>query len=205
LRKLVTLGVLAALLVGADAGARRVAEAKVEQRARAQAPGSQAVEARIGSFPFLPRLLLSGSVPEVALHLEQVTTGPVDLAVVDIDLRGVVLDRDALLAGSPELQDITGGTVNVELDAGAIERVVRLPVSVGDGAVRVRFRGLEVAVRPEAGQDGSLVLRAGRLPPLRVPLARSRLVSCAAARVTVEGERVRLSCDVTEVPPALRG
>ena len=203
--KLVALAVVLALLAGGDTAARQVAEGKVEERARAEARGATAVRASIRSFPFVPRLLLAGSVAEVDLHLEQVTTGPIDLAVVDVDLHGVELDRDALLAGSPELRDIARGTVNVELDAEAIERVVRLPVSVRDGAVRVRFRGLEVAVRPEAGPDGSLVLRAGRLPPLRVPLARSRLVSCAAARATVVGERVRLSCDVTEVPPALQG
>ena len=177
----------------------------MEERARAEAGQVGSVAARIRSFPFLPRLLLAGSVPGVDVHLEQVTSGPLDLAAVDVDLRGVLLDRDALFAGTPELRDIEGGTVTVELDAAAIEQVVRLPVSIGGGAVRVRLRGMEVVARPEAGRDGSLVLRAGRLPPLRVPLTRSRLISCAAARVTVEGERIQLSCDVTEVPPALQG
>ena len=206
MRKLVVvLGVVAAVLVVGDVAARRVAEGRVEERARTEAREARSVDARIGSFPFLPRLLLAGSVPEVDVHLVEVTSGPLDLAAVDVDLRGVRLDRGALFSGVAELQGIDGGTVTVDLDAAAISRALRLPVSIGGGALRVRFRGLEVSARPEAGEDGSLVLRASRLPALRVSLTRSRLVSCAAARATVVGDRVRLACDVTEVPPALRG
>lgn len=205
MRKLVVLGVVAAVLVGADVAARRVAEGEVEQRARAEAKDARSVDASIASFPFLPRLLLAGSVPEVGVHLVEVTSGPLDLAAVDVDLRGVRLDRGALFSGVAELQGIDGGTVTVDLDAAAISRALRLPVSISGGALRVRFRGLEVSARPEAGEDGSLVLRAARLPRLRISLTRSRLVSCAAARATVEGDRVRLACDVTDVPPGLRG
>lgn len=205
MRKLVVLGVLAALLVAADMTARRVAEAKVEDRARAEATDARSVHARIRSFPFLARLLLDGSVSEVDVHLVQVTSGRLDLAAVDVDLHGVLLDRGALLSGVAELHGIDRGTVTVDLDAAAIGRVLHLPVTIANGEVRVRFLGVNVVARPEAGPDGSLVLRAGRLPPLRISLTRSRLVSCAAARATVEGDRVRLSCDVTEIPPGLRG
>ena len=194
-----------ALLVVGDLSARRLAENRLEQRARSEAGQPGSVDARIRSFPFLARLLFSSTVAEVQVHLLDVDSGPLDLAVVDVDLRGVRLDRGKMLSGEAELEDIDGGTVTVELDAAAIGRVVNLPVSISGDRISVRYRGVSVSARPEAGRNGALVLRAGRLPPLTVPVTRSRLVSCAAARATIVDGRVRLACDITEVPPGLQG
>lgn len=194
-----------ALLVVGDLSARRLAENRLEDRARSEAGQPGSVDARIRSFPFLARLLFSSSVAEVEVHLLDVGSGPIDLAAVDVDLRGVRLDRDRMLSGEAELEDIDRGTVTVELDAAAIQGVVNLPVSISGDRITVRYRGVSVSARAEAGRDGALVLRAGRLPPLTVPMTRSRLVSCVAASATIVNNRVRLACDITEVPPGLRG
>lgn len=188
-----------------DLSARRLAENRLEDRARSEAGQPGSVDARIRSFPFLARLVLSSTVAEVDVHLLDVDTGRLDLAAVDVDLRGVRLDRDKMFSGDAELEDIDRGTVTVELDAAAIQRVINLPVSISGDRITVRYRGVSVSARAEAGEDGALVLRAGRLPPLIVPVTRSRLVSCVAARATVVNDRVRLACDITEVPPGLRG
>ena len=197
--------VVLALVVVGDLSARRLAENRLEDRARSEAGQPGSVDARIRSFPVLARLVLSSTVAEVEVHLLDVDSGPVDLAAVDVALRGVRLDRDKMLSGQAELEDIDRGTVTVEIDAAAIEEVVNLPVSISGDRISVRYRGVSVSARAETGRDGALVLRAGRLPPLTVPVARSRLISCVAARATIVNGRVRLACDIAEVPPGLQG
>ncbi len=203
LRKLLALAIVAALLLALDQGARLFAEGKIESRARAEVPQADEVSAEISSFPFLGRLLTSGSVPRVRVRVTEAPVRAVVLAAVDVDLRGVELKRDALFGGDVQLEDIDRGSVAVELDAASISRVVNVPVSVGGGAVRVTVAGRTVTATPEA-RGGSLLLRVAGLPVLTVPIARTSLVSCTAADVAVEGDRVRLTCEVDEVPPGLR-
>ena len=206
MRKLVVvLVVLGVLLVGADFAAKAWAESKLESRARQEARGAASVDAQISSFPFLGRLLVDGSVRRVNVHLEEVASQAVTLSDVDIDLRGVRLDRDGLFSGSVKLTGIDHGTIAVALDDEALGRVLKVPLSVGGGEVSIQVAGRKVPVRPAVGGNGSLVLRAQGVPGFTVPIARSRLVTCAAVTATVEGDQVRLSCEVDEVPPSLRG
>jgi len=84
LRKLLSLAILAVLLLGIDQGARALAEGKLASRAR-QAAGSQAsAEATIASFPFLVRLLTSGSVPRVEVRVNNARAGVLRLSAVDV-------------------------------------------------------------------------------------------------------------------------
>ena len=201
-RALLAAAIVAVVLLGLDLAARAVAEGRLEGRARAEAPGVQSVRARIGSFPFLPRLLVSGSVPAVDVRLDQVPTRFVQLTAVEVGLRGVEVDRDVLLQGETRLNHIDRGTASLELDSGSLSRALRVPVAIAGGQVRARAGPAQVSARPEVGRDGTLVLRVGG-QNLRLPLARTRLLPCAATRAAVVGDRVRLSCDLDEVPPGL--
>ena len=202
MRKVLAVCIVAVLLVSLDVAARSIAEQRIEQRARSEATGAAVVDARVGSFPFVPRLL-AGSVPTVELHLEQVPSRALTLTAVDVDLRGVEVDPGSVLS-RPVVRDLEQGTVSVELDGASLSRALRVPVSVRSGEVRVDVRGRSVPVRAEGGQ-GSLVLRARGLPPFSVPVARTRPWGCGAADVTVRDDRVRLACRVDGVPPVLRG
>ncbi len=192
------------LLVGADVVGRNMAQERIEERARARVPGAGSIDADIDSFPFLPRLFLSGSVSGVGIHLEQVPARSVHLTSVDVDLRGVKLERDSIVSGDPRLESVERGTLSMELDGTALSRALRVPVSVQGGEVRAGAGRAMVRARPEVGRDGALVLRLSGPVPLRVYVPRTSLVDCTATRVAVVGDRVRLSCDLDGVPTVLR-
>ena len=198
------LGVAALLLFlgGAAVASEHLVENRIEARARAEVPEAGSIDASIDSFPFLPRLLAAGSVEEVELHLDQVPTQVARLTAVDVELRGVEVDRDALLSRQVSVNSIQRGTVSAELDAASLSRALGIPVSIQDGEVRAKVGPLTVSARPAVG-NGALVLRLG---PLRrtVSLPRSKLLACDATRAAVVGDRVRLVCEVDEVPPAVR-
>ena len=200
------LGLAAAVLLvaGVDLAAKSVAEGRIEDRARADVPGAGSVEADIDALPFLPGLLVAGTVAKVEVRLRQVPSRAVQLSQVGVALRGVELERDALWSGQARVTSIDRGTVSVELDAAALSRALRVPVTIAGGEVRTRAGRFEVGARPRLGRDGSLVLRSGGAS-VSLPVERTRLRACTASRVDVVGDRVRLSCDLDRVPPVLGG
>lgn len=202
-RALLGIAVVVLVLAGADVVAKRIAEGRIETRARAEVPDAGSVEARIASFPFLPRLLVAGSAGNVGLRFEQVPTRTVRLSAVDLELRGVKVDRDALFSAEASVDSIERGTLSAEIDAASLNRALPVPVSIGGGEVRSRVGPLPVSARPAVGRDGALLLRFGG-SALTVSLPRSEVLACAATRVAVVGDRLRLSCEVDEVPAPVR-
>lgn len=201
----VVVTVFVGLALAFDVVARRVAESTIEDRAVSAAGGAESAEARIRSFPFVPRLLLTGSVPRVNVRLQEVTAGPLDLAAVDLELHGVEMDRDLMLAGRAALEDIDRGTLTLEVEAAAVARAVRLPVGVQGDSVTARVRGRTVTAQVAVASDGALVLRVPPLPAFTVPVVRTPgLLGCASSRAAVRGGSILLSCDLDDVPPALR-
>jgi hypothetical protein len=203
LRAALAVATLLLFLAGSDLAARHLAENGIEARARAEVPEAGSIEADIDSFPFLPRLLAAGSAGDVDLRLDQVPTEAVRLTSVRVELSDVKLARDALFSRQVSVDSIEGGTVSAELDAASLSRALGRQVTVGGGEVRSRVGPANVSARPAVGNDGALVLRLG---PLRLTLAlpRSKLLACSATRAAVVGDRVRLSCDFDDVPPAVR-
>lgn len=207
MRRLVALSAVLVLAAAADQGARVLAEAQLADRARRAADGAGGgaqARASIASFPFLGRLAVSGSIARVRVRVERSLAGPLRLAAVEVDARGVKLDRSRLLAGRVEMEGIDAGTVSVELDGPALSEALKVPVTVAGGRVATRVRGVGVSARPEVDADGSLVLRVAGVPGLTVPLDRVPLAPCAATSVAVAGDRVRLSCRMDRLPPVLR-
>lgn len=204
MRKLVLLAAFVGLLVAGDLVATRVAEGALSDRAREAAGGAASAEATITSWPFVGRLLASGRVARVEVRVEGMSAGPLRLASVEVDASGVAVDRGALFSGGVRLEGIERGSVTVELDAGALAGTLDLPVTIEDGQVRVEVAGVAATARVDVGPEGGLVLRAAGLPGLTVPIVRTRLNPCEATSVAVEGDRVRLTCELDELPEILR-
>lgn len=203
MKKLLALGIVLTALGALDQGARVFAENKLEERARAEVDGVGSVDASISSFPFLGRLLVSGSVPRVEVRADKSELGDLLTADLEVELRGVELDRNALFSGSVKLRDIDAGTVTVELDAAGLGRVLRVPVTIAGGEVRVTVAGRTIAGRATMSA-GALLLEVAGLPAFRVPIARNGLITCTAANAEIKGDTIRLTCEVDEIPPALR-
>lgn len=203
MRKVIVLALLGVVLAAVDQGARVFAEAELAARAGEAATDESATSASITSFPFLGRLLVSGSVAEVRVRVDGPTAGGLRLSTVVVEASGVALDRSRLTSGQVRVEDIDSGSVAVEVDGAALAEAVNLPVTIGDGRVGIGVGGATVTA-DAAIEDGSLVLRVAGAPALRVPVVRTALVPCAVTTLAVVGERVRLACEVDELPEALR-
>jgi len=201
-RKLVFLAAVLALLAGADLAARTAAERRLASRAARAAGPAATAAAEIGSFPFLPGLLLTGSVADVRVRVETVTAGPLVLGAVEVDLDGVRLDRSALYGGRVRLRDIDGGLVTVEVDGSLLTESLDVPVAIEDGILQVVVAGAPVTARAQV-DDGTLVVSVAGRPELRLAVPRTDLSPCRAADVSLAGTRLRLTCRIDDVPAAL--
>lgn len=188
------LGIVVLVLGALDVAARAAAEGQVEDEARAEA-GPAGVAASIRGLPFVPRLLVGAAVPEVRVRVTELVVGRFTFEAVDIRLQGVEVDRDVLVRERRiRLVDIDQGTVSAEVSAPALSEVFGRVLETRGGDL-----GEGVGLRAE-GQR--LVLTVGQRDVAGVVLPEDPLVPCIA-NVTVLAGRVRLSCTIEEVPPAL--
>ena len=206
LRRLLLPLVLAVVVggLGLDVAAKKWAEGQLASKAEDRAGGQATASARISSFPFVGKVLLSGEVSEVDLRMSRVVAEGVALASLDIDVHGVGIDRNKLLSSRKvEVTAISEGTVTVGLDAAGLSQLAHVPVEIAGGAVQVRVAGRMVSATPSIDAAGTLSLRLGALPAVRVRLPKSSLAPCAASSSRVTGGRIEVSCTIHDVPPAL--
>ncbi len=203
IRRFVTLGIVAALLVVGDVSARAFVETKATQRAQLEAPPGSVVTASIGGFPFIPPLMLGGKVSQVGVHLENVTANVVTFATVDLHLHGVELDRAKLFKDRKvRIIDISSGSIDVTVTQQALTSALHVPVSIADGQMTVTILQKSFSVTPSISANGKLTLTgaAGRSLTLTIP--KLDYVPCLG-EITVLAGRLRLSCEIQDVPPAL--
>jgi LmeA-like phospholipid-binding len=185
--------------------ARRWAEGELEDRARqALDPAVEAerVHAAIHSFPFLGRLLASGTVSRIRLAVAPVTTTGLVFDEIEVDLRGVRVDRDLLVRKRQlELTAIDTGTVTAVLTERAVSDAVGVHVTFLPGRVAVTVAGVEVGAAVEA-KDNVLVVTPERGPALRLPIPEVPFLACATSAEVRQGQ-VAVRCTVEDVPPEL--
>lgn len=204
MKKLISLTLFLAILVGVDIGAKSVAEGQLRSRAEQEAPPGSETGASISSFPFLGRLLLLGTIRETSIELRNVSEGTIVFARVALTLRNVEIDRGRLIrAQEAEIVDIASGTVTIEVTQEALSERLNVPIAIGGGSVRAAVGGQEVAATPSV-QDGLLTLTLGQLPPLRVRIPTTNYAPCVG-EVTALAGRLRFSCTINDVPPAFLG
>ena len=204
MRRLIILGFIVVLLGAADLSARTYASAKLQERAQQTAPAGSTVHASIGGFPFVPRLLLSGRVSHVAVHVTNINATVITFSTVDIDLDGVDLDRSKLIHDrKAKLTGIKHGTVSVILTQQELSDALHVPVAIADGQVSVTVLGKSIHVTPTVTASGTLKLSGSGLASVfSLAIPKTDYVPCIGD-VTILAARLRLSCEITDVPPAL--
>ncbi len=203
IRRFTVLGAIFVALVVGDVSARGFVEAKATERAQLEAPPGSVVSASVGGFPFVPPLLLGGSVSQVGIHLKNVSAGVIVFASVDLKLRGVDLDRGLLLKDRKvRILDIDKGSVEVILTEKALGDALHVPVTMADGQISVMILRTAFSVTPTITADGKLTLTGAAGRALTLPIPKLDFVPCLG-EVTVLAGRMRLSCEITAVPPAL--
>src|SRR5438105_4881328 len=137
-RLILVLGVLLVILVAGDLVARAVATAELRDRARDRVAGAKDSDASIESFPFLGRLLASGTVSRVRVKVSPVASGAVTFSFVEVDLRGVRVDRGRLFRDRKvELTSLKSGKVTVELSQAEVWRLAKVPITFAPGRASV--------------------------------------------------------------------
>lgn len=184
---------VAVLAVAVELLAPVLAALQIEEQVRERARDAAGVEADVGTFPVVTRLLATERVRRVEVTLDEVARQELRFTAVSYELRGVRLDREALLRGDVRVTAIQGGQVTAEVAPDALTEALGVPVEVQDGLLSAA--GVDADVVPEV-QGRSLVLPAGGLPGIALP---DDLIPCQP-EATIEGDRVRITCALQDVP-----
>ncbi len=190
-----------ALLVAADLTARSAAEQELARRVEAAVPEAGSAAVDIPSFPFLPGLLSSGSVPRLNAQVRDISVKRVRFDFIAVELHGVRLDRDELVRNREiVLQDIERGQVRGEVPEGSLSDAFGVPVRLDDGRAEVTVAGAILGADLSISDGRLQVSGLGiRLPSVDLT---GPLLPCIADAVILSG-RVVLTCDFTEVPAEL--
>ena len=204
---------LLALIVG-DQAAKSWAEAKLAERAAAYYPPGSGSSASIRSFPFVGRLLVSGSVPRADVHLDDLRFQAVVLRQLRLRVSDVKLDRGELFEGRVRLLDVGEGHIRATIDGPSLAKATGFDVRFTPGQVEVhqRVQGVNVVAKGDLSVKGNVVtVTPTSVQGLSVPLSRFainyripgiEILPCQADTEIIE-DAVILSCDVTDVPAAL--
>lgn len=205
--------ILLALIMG-DQAAKGWAESKLAERAAAYYPPGAGSSASIRSFPFIGRLLFLGSIPRVDVNLDDLQVAPVVVRKLSLQVSDVKLDRGELFGGNVRLNDVGRGRMVATVDGPSLAKAVGLDVRFAPGEVSVhqRIQGVSVVARGTVTVKGNTVtVKPTSVEGLNLPLSRFaisykipgiELLPCPADVEIIKGALV-LSCEVTDIPPAL--
>jgi LmeA-like phospholipid-binding len=204
---------LLALIVG-DQAAKGWAESKLAERAAAYYPPGAGSSASIHSFPFLGRLLLSGSVPRVDVNLDDLRVQDVLIKQLSIHVSSVKLNRSDLFHGRVHLDDVGQGKIVATIDGPSLARAAGFDLRFAPGEVSVheKIQGVDVTARGKVTVKGNTVsVTPTSVEGLNVPASRFavsyripgiEILPCQAD-VKIVQNGIVVSCKVTDIPPAL--
>lgn len=177
-----------------------VIEDRIEAHVRERSAGTVGVSADVGPFPVVTRLLATEKVGRLGVTLDEVAGVDVSFASVRFGLRGVALDRAALLNGNIRVRSIDAGEVTATIDVAVLSDRLGVPLRVeGDQLV---VGAAEIPV-PIDVVSGLLTLPGADVGGLE--LIDERYLPCAAPPTAELGEgRVLLSCTLEGVPLVLQ-
>ncbi len=206
--------VILALMV-ADQGAKGWAESKLAERAAAYYPPGAGSSASIRSFPFIPRLLFTGEVPQVDVNLDDLRVQAVLVRQLSIHVSDVRLDRDDLFRGRVHVRDVGQGQIVATLDGPSLAKAVGADLrftSAGEVEVHQRIQGVDVRAKGKVAVKGNAITVTptsveGRSVPasrfaINYRIPGKEILPCQA-EVKVIKDAVVLSCDVVDIPAAL--
>ena len=206
--------VLLALIV-ADQGAKGWAESKLAERAASYYPPGAGSSASIHSFPFIPRLLITGEVPRVDVNLDDLRIQAVLVRQLSIHVADVKLDRDEMFRGRVHVLDVGEGKIVATLDGPSLAKAIGADVRftpAGEVEVHERIQGVDVKARGTLTFKGNVItVTPTSVQGLNVPASRFALsyripgieILPCEAQVKVIKDAVVLSCDVVDVPAAM--
>jgi hypothetical protein len=201
-------------LVVGDQATKGWAESQLARRAAAYYPPGAGSSASIRSFPFVGRLLVSGSVPEVDVNLDDLRVDPVLIRQLSIHVAAVKVSRSDLFHGKVHLDSVGSGKIVATLDGRSLAQAagVDLRFSPGQVTVHQKIEGVDVTAKGTVAVKGNVVsVTPTSVQGLDVPASRFavsyrlpgiEIFPCQAAVKIVENAVV-LACTLHDIPPAL--
>ncbi len=197
------LAVLAVGALGADVVLKNRAETELAAAVTQRVPGTTGVRAKISSFPFVGRLLLSDEVPRVVITAQHSTVGDLSLSDIRVQADDVEMDSDAAMDGRAVVRSIGRGSVEADLRQDVINDRLPRGFSVQLQAGRAVVTGpAGVQAQLVATPEGSIQLRAANRSLLNLPFPKTELLPCQPEATFVSGA-VRLTCTFDEAPRLL--
>ncbi len=195
---LVLLILLVAVLGVGDVEARIFAQHQLEQRIDSRVTSAGA-HVSISSFPFLGRLVTSGTVQKITAHVVQVRSGLFTFDSIDVTVTGVKLDRHGLLNDQRVVvKGIDRGTIVGDMSQAAVDHALSgLPVKLGDGVAQLTVAGVTVTTQVSIVHNVLHFNAAGIPATLALPTL--PLLPCPLDATVTPG-RLRLTCIVTKIP-----
>jgi hypothetical protein len=190
-------------LVGGDLYARHWADGQLQRRIAAAVPEARNVSASIQSFPFVGRLAWSGEVQGVSAHAGPVTEGRITFDRIDVALRGVRLDRNALLRDQlVRLLGIDSGLVSAVItDQELSQALGGIPLTLTPGRLEATLNGVRVTAVVSLTNNELRLAAPGRaVISLQIPT--NKILPCSASAQVLNG-RLLLTCVLTAVPAGL--
>lgn len=173
-------------------------EDRIAAHVQERTEGAVGVSADVGTFPVVTRLLATERLPHVGVTLEEVAVQQLTFASVRLGLRGVELDRGALLSGEVRVRSVEAGELTAALDADALSSSLGLPVRVEGERLLVGPAGAEIEVPLDAVEG---VLSLPGLDVAALQLLDDRFLPCATPPVIdLVEDRVVVSCSLEGVP-----
>lgn len=197
--------VLLGLGVALDVGSRLLLQSRVESEIEGadRQIDVGAVEAEIGSFPFLTGLATQGEVNHLSLRLEDLVTPGVTFAVFELTVDGLTFDRTVLFNARVQVQQIDQASVKAEITDAAASEAVGVPVSFTPEGASVTVAGQSRPAAVAIDGNGDLTLSADGVGQLTIPLSESDYFACTPDLATRQGKLV-IRCTTPRIPPALR-
>ncbi|HWG74853.1 MAG TPA: hypothetical protein VG184_12440 [Acidimicrobiales bacterium] len=192
------LAALLGLLAVADIVIRHQVEDGITARVERSNPGAHA-STTISSFPFVGRLAVSGTIPEMRVDATGVRAGPLVFSRVDLDLTDLRVRRGALLQRHVQLIGLRRGVITADISQESVDHLTGLPITFGAGTVGVG--GVELPVQFSI-HGSAVTIRFASLPSVTVPVPPLNLLPCVGAAVIVPGA-LQVSCSVTSLPSVL--
>ncbi len=200
---LLLLAVVAVAALGADIVLKNRAETELVAQINRRVPEANGVRARIRSFPFVGRLLVSGKVSQVDVTAQHSETGGLALSDIRVRVEEVEMDTDAAMDGRAVVRSIERGSLRADLREDRIN--ARLPkqvqVRLEEGSATVSGPGGSEA-KLTLSPEGKVQLRVANRLVLDLALPETQLLPCRPTATFVTGA-LRLTCEFTEVPPLL--
>lgn len=203
MRKLIVLLlVMALILIGLsilDVWVRHKVQSVVATHIEDELPGSTAT-VNISSFPFVGRLVASGSVPEMQVDVHGVSGGGVDFSDIEVVTHDLKLRTGKLTSGKVQLRSIGYGSVTGDVTEASVDHLTGVPATFGAGTIEVAG----VTETPSLTvSDGAINVSAPQFPQqIRIPVPTLSILPCASSAAIVPGA-LQVSCELTSLPPAL--